>query len=156
MVQVLVPGDDPADAGSSLLAELPVPGSLRLGLLPIGVPFRAAVYRISQLVGTFQEGLTAGLSRQGVTLDLREEVQPGMLLRVFLELPEYWARRARRVTYRHTQAPKGFQVLARVAEVACGSAAGTRRAVCEIVNIDSVDGEILAEFTSERAQGEGG
>jgi len=72
---------------------------------------------------------------------------PQSLLRVSISLPNYWQRKSKHVGYSHTYAPTSFQVLVRVVDV-FESQRKTRvfDIVCGVVNIDSVDEQILSEF----------
>jgi hypothetical protein len=68
-------------------------------------------------------------------------------MRILVELPDYWARKAKHVQYRHTSAPTHFQILARV--VGCediGKRGQKFQMILENVNIDPIDEIVLCEF----------
>lgn len=88
-----------------------------------------------------------GISSKGIIFQSLSEFKKGCLLRVWIEIPDYWSRKSKIVEYRHTEAPTFFQVLARVLSAEEILKRGTKyQILCENLTIDGVDETILNEY----------
>ncbi|MCA2959839.1 MAG: hypothetical protein IOD12_06265 [Silvanigrellales bacterium] len=147
-------GDISGNAGTS--SGLPFSGQgastqnvtpITLRLVAKKIPIRFAEYRISTNASKMITGDTISVSNLGVLLGSALPFPKGALMRVWMEMPDYWARKARHVGYRHTEAPSFFQVLVRV--VACDET-GKRNAkyqiLCQTVNLDPIDELVLCDY----------
>lgn len=141
-------GQGADDLNDNALPE-PAPGvtPLTLKLVSKKIPIKFAEYRISNTVNKMLPSETIGISSLGVLFASSLAFPRGALMRVWIEMPDYWARKSRHVGYRHTEAPSWFQLLARV--VACEET-GKRNAkyqlLCQTVNLDPVDETVLNDY----------
>jgi len=120
---------------------------LSLKLVAKKIPIKFAEYRISTNSGKMVTGETISASNHGVLFGSALPFPKGALMRVWIEMPDYWARKARHVGYSHTEAPTFFQLLARVATC---EETGKRNAkfqiMCQTVNLDPIDELVLCDY----------
>lgn len=126
---------------------VPTVTPITLKLVAKKIPIRFAEYRISTNANKMISGDTISVSNLGVLFGSGLPFPKGALMRVWMEMPDYWARKARHVGYRHTEAPSFFQILVRV--VACDET-GKRNAkyqiLCQTVNLDPIDELVLCDY----------
>jgi hypothetical protein len=118
-----------------------------LQLVTKKIPVRYCEYKISNNASKMLQTETISVSNRGMMFTSMVPFTPGTLMRVWVDMPDFWARKSRHVAYRHTNAPSYFQVLCRV--VSCVDQ--TKRTpkfqmLCESVNLDPVDERILCEY----------
>ena len=137
--------EDGAEAARAARASDVTPLSLRL--VAKKIPIRYAEYRISNQGAKMLQGESHSLSPLGIQFASALPFPKAALMRVWIEMPDYWARKSRHVGYRHTDAPTYFQLLARV--VNCEET-GKRNAkfqiLCQTVNLDPVDEIVLSDY----------
>lgn len=149
---VLQDGHNPSQSSVSPLfgnepssTQLVTPLSLKL--VAKKIPIRFAEYRISTNAHKMISSDTISVSNLGVLFASALPFPKGALMRVWMEMPDYWARKARHVGYRHTEAPSFFQVLVRV--VSCEET-GKRNAkfqlLCQNMNLDPIDEIVLCDY----------
>ena len=111
------------------------------------IPIRFCEYRISNTPHKMLQTDTVSVSNVGLMFHSPVSHGEGSLMRVWMEMPDYWARKSRHVSYRHTSAPSFFQILSRV--LSCedvGKRIPKFQVICEIVNLDAVDEIVLCEY----------
>ena len=120
---------------------------LSLKLVAKKIPIKFAEYRISTNSGKMVTGETISASNHGVLFGSALPFPKGALMRVWIEMPDYWARKARHVGYRHTEAPTFFQLLARVATCEdTGKRNAKFQIMCQTVNLDPIDELVLCDY----------
>ncbi len=111
------------------------------------LPIRYCEFKISNNVKKMFRADSQGLSSQGIQFTSTLAFEPGVLMRVWIELPDFWARKSRHVGYRHTDAPTWFQMLARVISCDEMNKRGSKfQLLCESVNMDPNDDKVLRDF----------
>lgn len=119
----------------------------RLSLVRKRVGVRFCEFKISNKPANMLRSETIAASNLGLLFTSPVDFAPGRLLRIWVDLPDYWARKSRLVTYRHMDAPKHFQILARVLRSDdTGKRTDRYQLLLENVNIDNTDEQILCEF----------
>jgi len=121
--------------------------SLRLRLVSKKIPLRYCKFNISNTLNKMLQGETLSVAPDGATFYSSLSYDQGCLMRLLVEIPDYWARKSRHVDYRHTEAPSSFQMLGRV--VSCediGKRPNRYLITVQTVNIDPIDGRVLADY----------
>lgn len=130
-------------------AELPTFEDLtaKLNLVRKRVNVRFCEFKISNTPATMLRSEAIAASNLGMLFTSAVDFHPSRLLRVWVDLPDYWARKSSHVAYRHIDAPRHFQMLCRVIRSDdTGRRTDRYQLLLETVNIDSIDEQILCEF----------
>jgi hypothetical protein len=129
-------------------AELPQERTTQLpNLVSKKVPIRFCEFKISNCQRKMTRTDTLGISPAGLQFSAPQAYEPGVLLRVWVEMPDFWARKARHVSYQHTDAPTFFQILSRVLTCEEVSRRGSKfQILCENVNLDPHDEKVLRDY----------
>jgi hypothetical protein len=138
--------DDGAHAQTKT-STLELLSSLRLRLVAKKIPLRYCKFNISNTVNKMMQGETLSLAQDGATFYSTLSYEQGCLMRLLVELPDFWALKSRHVDYRHTEAPESFQMLCRV--VSCedvGKRPNRYLITVQTVNIDPIDGRVLSDY----------
>ena len=133
--------------GSNKTTTLELLSSLRLRLVAKKIPLKYCKFNISNTVNKMMQGETLSLAQDGATFYSTLSYDQGCLMRLLVELPDYWAMKSRHVEYRHTEAPESFQMLCRV--VSCedvGKRPNRYLITVQTVNIDPIDGRVLSDY----------
>jgi hypothetical protein len=133
--------------GSNKTTTLELLYSLRLRLVARKIPLKYCKFNISNTVNKMMQGETLSLAQDGATFYSTLSYDQGCLMRLLVELPDYWAMKSRHVEYRHTEAPESFQMLCRV--VSCedvGKRPNRYLITVQTVNIDPIDGRVLSDY----------
>lgn len=135
----------------SSLGGMPVPQNLpsvhELQLVSRKVPVKYCEYKISTTPKHMVTSETVAMSVAGLQFPILAPMTVGSLLRIWIEMPDYWARKSRHVGYRHTEAPTYFQVLARVTQnEEVNKRTHKYQVLCQILNLDPVDEVILKDY----------
>ena len=133
--------------GSNKTTTLELLSSLRLRLVARKIPLKYCKFNISNTVNKMMQGETLSLAQDGATFYSTLSYDQGCLMRLLVELPDYWAMKSRHVEYRHTEAPESFQMLCRV--VSCedvGKRPNRYLITVQTVNIDPIDGRVLSDY----------
>ncbi|MES2616123.1 MAG: hypothetical protein V4591_12010 [Bdellovibrionota bacterium] len=128
------------------------PFDLRLVTKKIKIKFSA--YKISTQLKNMSHSESIAISQKGLLFSAESFYEKGTLLRVWVEIPDYWSRKSKHVDYRHTEAPTHFQMLSRVvrSEEQFGQTL-QYHILCENLNIDSVDECVLQDYLASAAIG---
>lgn len=119
----------------------------QLRLVAVRIPLRACEYKISNTQAEMASTESLAMSLSGVLFFSNKAYQKDTLMRVWVEIPNYWARKSRHVEYRHTEAPQHFQILSRVVKCEENSFGQPGFQIfCENLNIDPIDELILQEY----------
>jgi hypothetical protein len=111
------------------------------------IPLKFCEYKISNLENSMQKSNSTGISLNGLTFIAGKNFEKGTLLRVWLEVPNYWEKKSKYVDYKHTEAPAHFQVLSRVlTSQEIDKKKSCYHIFCENLNIDPIDENVLNEF----------
>ena len=120
---------------------------LKLKLINKKLPIRYCEFKISNSTNKMTKSDTQAISPSGIQFVSAYVFDPGCLLRIWIEVPDYWARKSRHVGYRHTEAPTWFQMLARVLTCEELNKRGSKfQLLCESVNLDPADEKVLKDF----------
>ncbi|APJ02724.1 hypothetical protein [Silvanigrella aquatica] len=131
-----------AGATASLL---PTPFDLKL--ITKKIPLKYCEYKISNLAHKMLTTESIAISNKGVLFLSLSELKKGTLLRIWIEIPDFWSRKSKIVEYRHTDAPTHFQVLSRVLSAEEILKRGTKyQILTEILSLDAVDENVLNEY----------
>ncbi|RDB37071.1 hypothetical protein [Spirobacillus cienkowskii] len=123
------------------------PTTFDLKLISTKIPIKYCEYKISNNVNKMLKSETSAISTKGILFQVQLEFKVGSLLRVWVEIPDYWVRKSKIVEYRHTAAPTYFQVLCRVLNVEELLKKGAKyQILTEILSLDSVDETVLIEY----------
>lgn len=127
--------------------SVPIPTPFDLKLVTKKIPIKFCEYKISNTASKMLISESIGISSKGIIFQSLSEFKKGCLLRIWIEIPDYWSRKSKIVEYRHTEAPTFFQVLARVLSAEEILKRGTKyQILCENLTIDGVDEAILNEY----------
>lgn len=142
------PDADELNAGQGpALAPENAATPLSLKLVGKKIPLRFCEFKISNTVTKMHASDALGISALGVLLQSPVAFGPGTLMRVWVEMPDYWARKSRHVGYRHTDAPTYFQILARVVNCEEAGKRGNKfQILCQNLNLDPVDELVLNDY----------
>ena len=118
-----------------------------LTLVAKKIPMKFAEFKISNVANKMLSAETIAISAEGLSFYSPVSIPLGTLTRVWLEIPDYWAKKSKHVSYRHTDAPSYFQVLCRVqAAEETGKRNQKFQLTAVIVNLDPVDEKVLRDY----------
>jgi hypothetical protein len=140
-------GDTDESGSLQKVSTLELLSSLRLRLVSKKIPLRYCKFNITNTLSKMLQGETISVAPDGVMFYSSLSYETGCLMRLYVELPDYWARKSRHVEYRHTEAPGHFQMLCRV--VSCedvGKRPNRYMITVQTVNMDPIDGKVLADY----------
>ena len=145
--------DEPQVAAQEEILPKSVRSSLEMKLVSKRIALKFCEFKISNHHNKMFASETVAISNLGIHFLSPLPYKPGILMRVWIEMPDYWARKSRIVSYRHTSAPTYFQILTRV--VNCEESGNARKdkkfaVMCENVNLDPTDEVVLNEYLGVR------
>jgi hypothetical protein len=120
---------------------------IELRLVSKKIPIRYCEFKISNTQSKMLKSDSQVIAGEGIQFAASVAFTPGTILRVWIEIPDFWSRKSRHVGYKHTDAPKWFQMLARV--ITCeeaGKRGNKFQLTCESVNMDPDDQVVLNEY----------
>lgn len=100
--------DDVVQGQANNAAAQEIPSPLALKLINKKIPAKYCEYKISNTPQKMLVTETTSISGLGLTFQASQSFGRGTLMRVWIEMPDYWARKSRHVGYRHTDAPTFF------------------------------------------------
>ena len=90
------------------------------------------------------------ISPQGIEFSTTAVYAPGTLLRIQLDIPDYWQRKLKFVQYRRIDQPAQFPILAKVIRSdAIGRRGKKKVVIVQTVSIDETDELVLRSFLQE-------
>jgi hypothetical protein len=97
-----------------------------------------------------EEGQTVHISPYGLQFRVTEEYEEGDLLKIHINMPDYWERKQRFVDYSRIDTPGNFKILAKVVSTEEVGKRGKKKIVLvRTVNMDEIDEQVLKAFLQE-------
>lgn len=97
-----------------------------------------------------EEGQTVHISPFGIQFRGTEEYEEGDLLKIHINMPDYWERKQRFVDYSRIDTPSNFKILAKVVSTEEVGKRGKKKIIlCRTVNMDEIDEQVLKAFLQE-------
>ncbi len=113
--------------------------------LTVGV----AKYGISAESGE-EDAQTVHISPFGMQIRVGNEYEEGDLLKIFVNIPDYWERKRRFVDYSRIDTPDNFKILVKVvSSEEVGKRGKKKILLARTVNMDEVDEQVLKAFLQE-------
>lgn len=114
------------------------------------VSMRYGTYSISANEESLEATQSLHISPYGIEFQTTLAYSPGTLLRIHLDIPDYWQRKLRFVQYRRIDQPARFPILAKVISVQDVGRRGKKKIVTvQTVNIDETDELVLKSYLQE-------
>ena len=107
-------------------------------------------YRLLQEKSIIDEGHTLFISPHGIEFHSPQEYPDGMLLKVHLELPDYWKRKRQFVEYNRIDVPSSLKMLVRVVKTESAAKGKKKTVLVQTVNIEEIDETVLKLFLEEK------
>jgi len=115
------------------------------------IPMQVSPYKLKTEKDTLPESsYTVFISPHGLEFHSPQEYPTGMLLRIQLEVPDYWQRKKQFVEYNRIDIPASFNVLARVMKSENMGKGKKRSILVQTVNMEDIDTKILQIFLDEK------
>lgn len=97
-----------------------------------------------------EQGQTVHISPHGIQFRSLDNFSEGDLLKVHVNLPNYWERKQRFVDYGRIDTPDDFKILVKVVSSEdIGKRGKKKMVVCRTVNMDQIDEQVLKAFLQE-------
>jgi hypothetical protein len=142
----------PANAGS----ETATPGKFDPTLIKKyprstrKVSMKYGAYSLSADDESLEATQSVHISPHGIEFHTTMSYAPGTLLRIHLDIPDYWQRKLRFVQYRRIDQPARFPILAKVISVESIGRRGKKKSVTvQTVSIDETDELVLKNYLQE-------
>ena len=114
------------------------------------VSMRYGTYSISSDESALEATQSMHISPHGIEFQTTACYSPGTLLRIHLDIPDYWQRKLRFVQYRRIDQPARFPILAKVVTVEEVGRRGKKKIVTvQTVSIDETDELVLKSYLQE-------
>ena len=114
------------------------------------VSMKYGAYSLSANDDTLEATQSVHISPHGIEFHTTVSYAPGTLLRIHLDIPDYWQRKLRFVQYRRTDQPARFPILAKVISVESIGRRGKKKSVTvQTVSIDETDELVLKNYLQE-------
>jgi hypothetical protein len=114
------------------------------------VSMRYGTYSISADDSSLEATQSLHISPHGIEFQTTTPYAPGTLLRIQLDIPDYWQRKLRFVQYRRIDQPARFPILAKVVSVEDVGRRGKKKIVTvQTVSIDETDELVLKSYLQE-------
>ena len=107
-------------------------------------------YRLKHEKHPPSEGQTLYISPHGIEFHSLEEFPDGMLLKIHLDLPDYWKRKSKFVEYNRIDVPSSLKMLVRVVKSETSGKGKKKTTLVQTVNIDESDETVLKNFLDEK------
>jgi len=115
-----------------------------LGVRYASIPLRFCEYKITNSPDKMLSSETSLASVNGFVFLSVVPFTVGTLMRLYVDLPDYWLRKSKFVEYCHTTPPEFFQVLSYV--VRCEATCGKYEIVVEHVVFDEDEKKTLDDY----------
>ena len=107
-------------------------------------------YGIETGGGKLMKGHTVHISPHGMQFRSSKNYSPGELLKIYVTLPDYWARKQRFVDYGRIDVPGSFKMLAKViSSEDIGKRGKKKMVIVRTVNMDLVDEQVLKTYLQD-------
>ena len=114
------------------------------------VAMKYGTYSLSVDENGLETTQSVHISPHGIEFHTNTVYAPGTLLRIHLDIPDYWQRKLRFVQYRRIDQPAQFPILAKVVSVENIGRRGKKKAVTvQTVSIDETDELVLKNYLQE-------
>jgi hypothetical protein len=114
------------------------------------VGMKYGTYSISADDTSLESTQSLHISPHGIEFQTTVSYSPGTLLRIHLDIPDYWQRKLRFVQYRRIDQPARFPILAKVVSVEDVGRRGKKKIVTvQTVSIDETDELVLKSYLQE-------
>lgn len=147
---------EPEKAQSSKSSETTAPGKFDPSLIKKyprssrKVSIKYGTYSLSTDESTLEATQSLHISPHGMEFHTTMAYAPGTLLRIHLDIPDYWQRKLRFVQYRRIDQPARFPILAKVVSVEDVGRRGKKKIVTvQTVSIDETDELVLKSYLQE-------
>ena len=107
-------------------------------------------YGIAAQAGDQEKGQSIHISPYGLEFQASKPYPEGTLLKINVNVPDYWNRKQRFVDYRRIDAPGNFRILAKVVKTEDVGKRGKKKLIlAQTVNMDEVDEQVLKSYLQE-------
>jgi hypothetical protein len=114
------------------------------------VGIEVARYSILTRQGDKEAGQSTFISPHGVEFQGTKDYPEGTLLKIEVNIPDYWNRKQRFVEYQRVDRPDNFAILAKVVKTTdIGKRGKRKQIICETVNMDTADEQVLKTYLQE-------
>jgi hypothetical protein len=114
------------------------------------VSMRYGTYSLSANEEEFEATQSLHISPHGIEFQTTNAYSVGTLLRIHLDIPDYWQRKLRFVQYRRIDQPARFPILAKVVGIEDVGRRGKKKIITvQTVSIDETDELVLKSFLQE-------
>lgn len=114
------------------------------------VTMHYGTYSLSADVENLDSTQSVHISPHGIEFQTTATYAPGTLLRIHLDIPDYWQRKLRFVQYRRIDQPARFPILAKVVTVEDVGRRGKKKMITvQTVSIDETDELVLKSYLQE-------
>lgn len=114
------------------------------------VSMKYGTYSLSVDETSLESTQSLHISPHGIEFQTTMAYAPGTLLRIHLDIPDYWQRKLRFVQYRRIDQPARFPILAKVVSVEDVGRRGKKKIVTvQTVSIDETDELVLKSYLQE-------
>jgi hypothetical protein len=114
------------------------------------VSMKYGAYSINTDESTLESTQSMHISPHGIEFQTTSCYNPGTLLRIHLDIPDYWQRKLRFVQYRRVDQPDRFPILAKVVSVQDVGRRGKKKIITvQTVSIDETDELVLKSYLQE-------
>ncbi len=97
-----------------------------------------------------EDAQTVHISPFGMQLRVGNEYEEGDLLKIFINIPDYWERKRRLVDYSRIDTPDNFKILVKVvSSEEVGKRGKKKILLARTVNMDEIDEQVLKAFLQE-------
>lgn len=111
------------------------------------IPIRFNCYKVADSFNNMTKSKTITISSAGLTFLSTKAFELGSLIRIYVELPDFWQRKSSLVQYAQTEIPTYFQILARLVKIyELGNTGTLFQFLGETVNIDGIDKQVLENY----------
>ena len=117
-------------------------------LIACDISVKFCEYKISNTENKMLVSKIKAATTEALLIESPYFFDAGALMRIWIEIPNYWVMKSKKVNYRHTQAPKYFQILSKVktCEENYHNNGFCFVMTCENLTIDPIDSSILNEY----------
>lgn len=114
------------------------------------VSINYGVYSLTSESRDLLQGQSIHISPDGLEFLTSSALHEGTLLKVQINIPDYWNRKARFVEYRRIDRPQNFSILVKIVKTEDIGKRGKKKIItAQTVNIDETDEMVLKSYLQE-------